>query len=136
MSRGRYPADRNRDLMNLAAAVVGAAGAAQVVHRDTENGHTPDVDYLLGAREALAEAHRRLVAASKLNQSISYYLAFQVLCEAAAEMGVEGSAAIFTNTERRQRVIDAAREYARTGGEAHHELLDAVAALERAERAG
>lgn len=81
MTRGRYPADRNRDLMNVAAAVVGSAAAAQVVHR--------------------GEA-------------------------------VRGSADRLTSTER--AVIDAAREYARTGGEAHHELMDAVAALERAER--
>lgn len=116
MTRGRYPADRRRDLMNVAAAVVGSAAAAQVV-----NPRWVSVPY----READHSYHTHARARDcRCICDIDYNT--DPVCPEHGEHAYRYSL--------RDRVVDAAREYARTGGEAHHELMDAVAALDRAER--
>lgn len=53
--------------------------------------HAPDVDYLRGVNDALAEVNRRFVVYCKItdDQPIPPASAFEMLRRAAAELGVE-----------------------------------------------
>jgi hypothetical protein len=131
VSRGRYPSDRRNGLMQIAAAVVGSAAAAKVVHRETQNMH--DMPKVV--------VDPRWIARPFVEADHSYHLhPFGLRCRCICDPDGQTERSCPEHGERayrytpRDRVIDAAREYARTGGEAHHELMDAVAALEQAER--
>lgn len=135
MTRGRYPADRRPDLMNVAAAVVGSAAAAQVIHRETANPHDLTATPPTAGRNVV---NPRWASRPWDQADHSHHPPEPHRCGCTCE-GVtvrncpEHGERAYRYTAR-GRVVDAAREYFRTGGDssAHHELLDAVAQLERA----
>lgn len=141
MARGRYPADRRQSLMQVAAAAASSAAAAQVVHSETADPH--DLTRTLPVPQIHAvDPHwvsRPFDEADHSNHFTCGDHPERCRCTCRGDQTrrycpEHGEQAY--GYDPRERVIDAAREYFRTGGDsgAHHELLDAVAQLERAER--
>lgn len=119
--RGQHPSDRGRQLTQLAAAVIGTVAAAQPVHQQPVN--------------------PRWVSRSWVEADHSYHPPTHHDCRCTCivigasdgatrrDCPEHGDRAYrYTPTDR---VVDAAREYWRTGGDTgtHHELMDAVEAL-------
>lgn len=59
---------------------------------DAMEGHTPDVDYERGAREALAEVRRRLDITAKPDERLFAATIHKILEHAAAELGLDEEA--------------------------------------------